>query len=99
MKKRIISVLLALVMVFALLPAIAWAAEADGVAKIAASAEFVGSGGNGTEDKPYLISILDDLEAFRDYINADADGEYRYDRQVRLGRYNVDADRNVVNRV
>ncbi len=74
MKKRIMSALLAIGMVFTLLPTAAWADQPGGVAEIAASAEFVGSGGSGTEDEPYLISNLDDLEKFRDYINADADG-------------------------
>ncbi len=69
MKKRFISVLLAVGMVFGLLPAAVGADQPDGMKEIAASAEFVGSGGDGTDEDPYLISNLDDLEAFRDYIN------------------------------
>ena len=64
MKKRIMGVFLAVGMVFALLPAAAWAEEAP----------FKNNGGDGTEDSPYEIATLEQLEAFRDYINADADG-------------------------
>ena len=64
MKKGIISVLLAVGMVFALLPAAVWAVGEP----------FLNNGGDGAEDSPYEINDLEQLEAFRDYINADDDG-------------------------
>ncbi len=64
MKKRIISVFLSAVLVFALLPVAAWAADVP----------FENNGGNGTAGNPYQINDLDQFEAFRNYINADADG-------------------------
>ena len=64
MKKRIMGVFLAVGMVFALLPAAVWAVGEP----------FLNNGGNGTEDSPYEIATLEQLEAFRDYINADDDG-------------------------
>ena len=64
MKKRIMGVFLAVGMVFALLPAAVWAVGEP----------FLNNGGDGTEDSPYEINDLEQLEAFRDYINADDDG-------------------------
>ena len=57
MKKRALSLLMALIMVVSLLPTAVWAA--DGTLS-----------GSGTEADPYLIASADDLKAFRDKVNA-----------------------------
>lgn len=57
MKKRVISLLLALVLAVSLLPTAAWAAD-------------VTLSGKGTFAEPYLISGADELKAFRDRVNA-----------------------------
>lgn len=56
-KPRVMSLLLALVMVLGLLPRAAWAADAPLT-------------GDGTADSPYLIADAEDLAAFRDLVNA-----------------------------
>ena len=58
MKKRALSLLMALIMVVSLLPTAAWAA--DGTLS-----------GSGTADNPYLIEDAADLKAFRDKVNAE----------------------------
>lgn len=57
MKKRLLSLLLVLAMVFSLMPA---ALAADTLS------------GSGTEDDPYLLATAADLKAFRDMANAEA---------------------------
>lgn len=57
MKKRLLSLLLVLAMVFSLMPA---ALAADTLS------------GSGTEDDPYLLATAADLKAFRDMANAKA---------------------------
>lgn len=57
MKKRLLSLLLVLTMVFSLMPA---ALAADTLS------------GSGTEDDPYLLATAADLKAFRDMANAEA---------------------------
>ena len=57
MKKRALSLLMAVIMVVSLLPTAVWAA--DGTLS-----------GSGTEADPYLIASADDLKAFRDKVNA-----------------------------
>ena len=65
MKRRILSLTVVLSMVLAMIPAFS----------LTASAAFEGAnGGNGTDGSPYEINTLDQLEAFREYINADDDG-------------------------
>ena len=59
MKKRALSLLMALVMVVSLLPATAFAAEEPKLQ------------GNGTADEPYLIGTAAELEWFRDHVNGD----------------------------
>ena len=58
MKKRALSLLMALIMVVSLLPTAVWAA--DGTLS-----------GSGTEADPYLIEDAADLKAFRDKVNAE----------------------------
>lgn len=60
MKKRLLSLLLVLAMVFSLMPA---ALAADTLS------------GSGTEDDPYLLATAADLKAFRDMANAEASSE------------------------
>ena len=57
MKKRALSLLMAVILVVSLLPTAVWAA--DGTLS-----------GSGTEADPYLIASADDLKAFRDKVNA-----------------------------
>ena len=57
MKKRALSLLMAVILVVSLLPTAVWAA--DGTLS-----------GSGTEADPYLIASADDLNAFRDKVNA-----------------------------
>ena len=59
MKKRALSLLMAVIMVVSLLPTAVWAAD-----------ETL-SGGTGAADDPYLIATADDLKAFRDKVNAE----------------------------
>ena len=62
MKKRVISLLLALVLAVSLLPTAAWAAEEKP------------QQGSGTADDPYLIDNAEKLEWFRDRVSGDASG-------------------------
>lgn len=62
MKKRVISLLLALVLALGLLPAVAWAAGTKP------------RRGSGTEADPYLIGTAEELEWFRDHVNGDENG-------------------------
>ena len=65
--KRFTALITAMAMVMALMPMLTLTAGA---------AEFTGaSGGEGTENNPYEISTLTELEALRDYINAGNTGE------------------------
>lgn len=57
MKKRALSLLMAVILVVSLLPTAVWAT--DGTLS-----------GSGTEADPYLIASADDLKAFRDKVNA-----------------------------
>ena len=74
MKKRALSLLMALVMVVSLLPATVRAAETetDELPVTQAAAPEAADGtlsGKGTFDEPYLISGAADLKAFRDRVN------------------------------
>ena len=74
MKKRVLSLLMAFVMVVGLLPATVRAAETetDKLSVTQAAAPEAADGtlsGKGTFDEPYLISNADDLKAFRDRVN------------------------------
>ena len=62
MKKRLLSLALAFVMVVGLLPATARAAE-------------TGPQGSGTADEPYLIGTAEELKWFRDLVNGSTDAE------------------------
>ncbi len=62
MKKRVISLLLALVLALGLLPTAAWAAGTKP------------RRGSGTEADPYLIGTAEELEWFRDHVNGDENG-------------------------
>ena len=63
MKKRITSLLLVLAMCFAMLPTAAFAADDEG------STMPAYSGGSGTQDKPWLISSVEDLQTLASTIN------------------------------
>ena len=63
MKKRITSLLLVLAMCFAMLPAAAFAADDEG-SKMPAY-----SGGSGTQDDPWRISSVEDLQLLANTIN------------------------------
>lgn len=74
MKKRALSLLMALVMVIGLLPATVRAAETetDELSVTQAAAPEAADGtlsGKGTAAEPYLLSSADDLKAFRDLVN------------------------------
>ena len=62
MKKRVISLLLALVLAVSLLPTAAWAAEEPKLQ------------GSGTEADPYSIGTAAELKWFRDHVNGDESG-------------------------
>lgn len=62
MKKRLLSLALAFVLAFSLLPTAAFAAEEPKLQ------------GYGTEANPYLIGTAAELEWFRDHVNGDASG-------------------------
>ena len=69
MRKRIISLTVVLSMVLAMIPAFSLTASAESLT--------VSGGGTGGMDDPYKIANLDDLEAFREYINSgNGSGEY-----------------------
>ena len=70
MKKRITSLLLVLAMCFAMLPTAAFAAD-DGGSKMPAY-----SGGSGTQDEPWLISSVDDLQTLASTINSGNAAEF-----------------------
>ena len=61
MKKRILSCLMALALCLTLLPTAALAEDATAMPKY--------SGGNGTEDDPWLISSVEDLQLLANTIN------------------------------
>lgn len=61
MKKRVISLLLALVLALGLLPAVAFAADEPQ--------------GKGTADEPYLIGTAEELKWFRDLVNGSTDAK------------------------
>ena len=63
MKKRITSLLLVLAMCFAMLPTAAFAADDEG------STMPAYSGGSGTQDNPWLISSVEDLQTLASTIN------------------------------
>ena len=74
MKKRALSLLMALVMVVSLLPATVRAAETetDELSVTQAAAPEAADGtlsGKGTAAEPYLLSSADDLKTFRDRVN------------------------------
>ena len=58
MKRRIVSLTVALAMVFSMTSAFSLNAHA---------AEFTGSGGAGSAENPYIIANLSDLEELSDY--------------------------------
>ena len=63
MKRRILSIILALAMTLSLLPA-------GSLAAVAAGGPWAGSG---TKDAPYLISSREDLEAIATAVNGNND--------------------------
>ena len=67
MKRRILSVLLAICLLASMFPATAWAAETDngGTDKLS----ITDLKGSGTEKDPYLISTREDLETLADAVN------------------------------
>ena len=68
MKRRIVSLTVALAMVFSMTSAFSLNAHA---------AEFTGSGGAGSAENPYIIANLSDLEELSTYAyENDAEGEY-----------------------
>ena len=69
MKRKIISLLLALVMTLSLLPTSVWAGTGEAETDSAGSAL---SSGSGTVEDPYLIAAAEDLSAFRDKVNSSA---------------------------
>ena len=73
MKKRITSLLLVLAMCFALLPTAAFAAEDEG------STMPAYSGGSGTQDDPWLISSVEDLQTLASTINDGKAAEFDAD--------------------
>ena len=73
MKKRITSLLLVLAMCFALLPTAAFAAEDEG------SIMPAYSGGSGTQDDPWLISSVEDLQTLASTINDGKAAEFDAD--------------------
>ena len=73
MKKRITSLLLVLAMCFALLPTAAFAADDEG------STMPAYSGGSGTQDDPWLISSLEDLQTLASTINDGKAAEFDAD--------------------
>ena len=73
MKKRITSLLLVLAMCFALLPTAAFAAEDEG------STMPTYSGGSGTQDDPWLISSVEDLQTLASTINDGKAAEFDAD--------------------
>ena len=73
MKKRITSLLLVLAMCFAMLPTAAFAADDEG------STMPAYSGGSGTQDKPWLISSVEDLQTLASTINDGKAAEFDAD--------------------
>ena len=73
MKKRITSLLLVLAMCFALMPTAAFAAEDEG------STMPAYSGGSGTQDDPWLISSVEDLQTLASTINDGKAAEFDAD--------------------
>ena len=73
MKKRITSLLLVLAMCFALLPTAAFAADDEG------SKMPTYSGGSGTQDDPWLISSVEDLQTLASTINNGKAAEFDAD--------------------
>ena len=73
MKKRITSLLLVLAMCFAMLPTAAFAADDEG------STMPAYSGGSGTQDKPWLISSVEDLQTLASTINNGQAAEFDAD--------------------
>ena len=70
MKKRITSLLLVLAMCFAMLPTAAFAAEDE------ESTMPAYSGGSGTQDNPWLISSVEDLQTLASTINSGNAAEF-----------------------
>ena len=73
MKKRMTSLLLVLAMCFAMLPTAAFAADNEG------STMPAYSGGSGTQDKPWLISSVEDLQTLASTINDGKAAEFDAD--------------------
>jgi hypothetical protein len=70
MKKRFLSLLLALCMTMTLLPMTAWAVSAWDGTSPAADASYAFSGGDGSSATPYLISTAADLAQLAENVNA-----------------------------
>ena len=69
MKKRLLSMLMALVLCLTLLPTAALATENETSAQSAEEALLSTEGAEGTAENPILIGSLDELEAFRYRVN------------------------------
>ena len=69
MKKRVLSMLVALVLCLTLLPTAALATENETSAQSAEEALLSTEGAEGTAENPILIGSLDELEAFRYRVN------------------------------
>ena len=59
--KQSLAGLLSVLMLLTLLPSTVFAAPSD--------SPFENAGGDGTQEDPYRIETVDQLKAFRDYIN------------------------------
>ena len=73
MKKRMTSLLLVLAMCFAMLPTVAFAADNEG------STMPAYSGGSGTQDDPWVISSVEDLQTLASTINDGKAAEFDAD--------------------
>ena len=72
MKKRLLSLALAFVLAFSLLPTAAFAAEEPKLQ------------GKGTADEPYLIGTAEELKRFRDLVNGSTDTDNHRDACAKL---------------
>ena len=78
MKKKVLSILLALALCLSLLPTAALAEDATAMPKY--------NGGSGTEDDPWLISSAADLQLLANTINKGSGGYPRFDPFLPLYR-------------
>ena len=77
MKKKVLSILLALALCLSLLPTAALADETGGTGASGEAAQMPAySGGSGTKDDPWLISTVEDLKTLAETINSGAAAAY-----------------------